>query len=478
MSEEVSIWSTDRRGKGLDSPGPSEHRTPFERDYDRLLFSSAIRRMADKAQVFPFERDGNVRNRLTHSHEVSNLARSIGHRIVRNTGVFKDEKKYGTEIKDAVPVILASVGLAHDLGNPPFGHQGENAIRAWFHSKERELFFTGQSELLSADHRQDFLNFEGNAQTLRLLSCLQVTAGDNGLDLTAATLAALMKYTAPSGRASKSAGRQNVSLKKPGYAASESDLVDWVRDRTGLLEGQRHPLTWIMEACDDIAYSVLDVEDAMKRAIASPEDVLHHLRSKCGGKPKVVFDSLQKNFEKCDSIDDPARAREVKASYLRTGIIQMFVVHVTSEFEEHKDAIFGFSHGKALLEGDSEQAALCEELKAFARVNTYNHPSVLRAELEGDTAISSLMDWFWMAIQNREVQDDLASRRTDAFSKYVYAIISDNYRWEVERSDCDAKLSVRYRELRLLADMISGMTDDYVIELYQKLKRLADGRRS
>ena len=162
-------------------------RKEIERDYDRILFSTPIRRLANKTQVFPLEENVAIRNRLTHSHEVSNLARSIGVRIAfdRAKQVFGDDPKRHErlQVKRNVPALLAAVGLAHDIGNPPFGHQGEIAIREWFSDNSEDT-----------EQHDDFLHFDGNAQTFRLLTRLQVLNDDFGLNLTVATLAALMKY--------------------------------------------------------------------------------------------------------------------------------------------------------------------------------------------------------------------------------------------------------------------------------------------
>lgn len=469
----TGIWSATRRGKATDGheavpSGDDNHRTHFERDYDRLLFSPAVRRMADKTQVFPLEKHASVRNRLTHSHEVSNLARSIGHRLVRRfPELFPEE-----DVKAAVPSILAAAGLAHDLGNPPFGHRGEEAIRSWF-ERHKELFKSEHGDL-TQDQQSDFLEFEGNAQTLRLLGCLQVSSGGYGLDLTAATLATIMKYTAPAARSGKERANGNAALKKPGFALSEQSLVDWIRAETGLKEGCRHPLTWIMEACDDIAYSVLDVEDAIKKSIVSPEDAIHHLSRECPN-PDSLWLTLERDFEKCDAEMAPERAREIKSSYLRTRFIEHFIISVSQTFANNYSAIERFEHRTALLECGSDASKLYSELKSFARRHAYNHPNVLRKELEGANAISWLMDCFWRAISSREKTGELTSRRKGPFASYVYSLISENYRWECEMGTSAAGLPIRYRELRLLADMVAGMTDKYVMELCDSLEPFRDG---
>lgn len=229
---------TSRTGGNQPASSDGEHRTPFERDFDRILFSTPVRRLADKTQVFPLEKHDSVRTRLTHSHEVSNLARSIGTRLVAQTDIFSDiEQPLRT-----VPPLLAAAGLAHDLGNPPFGHQGENAIRSWFKDRRESGIFTGIEQ---EKHTSDFLVFEGNAQMLRLLTKLQLKSDDYGLDLTYATLATLLKYptsswdskAADKAKAPTSFGASvpsALSAKKPGFFASEEAIIAQIWEMTHL----------------------------------------------------------------------------------------------------------------------------------------------------------------------------------------------------------------------------------------------------
>ena len=250
MSDWIKLLNSERRkhagNKQRSEPDETEERTEIERDYDRILFSTPVRRLADKTQVFPLERNDSVRNRLTHSHEVANLARSIGTSLVWGHKVADDVK--GS--KRDIPAMLAAVGLAHDLGNPPFGHQGEHAIQSWFKAKaenEPRAF-----EGLNKAQKSDFFNFDGNAQTFRLVTRLQLVDHEYGLDLTYGTLAALLKYPCDASNVSK----DNAATKKSGVFQSEKVIAEEVWKQTGLRLGQRHPLTYIMEACDDIAYSV------------------------------------------------------------------------------------------------------------------------------------------------------------------------------------------------------------------------------
>jgi len=248
------------------------------------------------------------------------------------------------QILSAAPVILATVGLAHDLGNPPFGHQGEFAIGRWF--EENKTLFDGgcvpgsavSFEPVPAESQKDFLKFEGNAQTLRLVSRLQNTLGPSGLNFTAASLAALMKYTVPSSKTAKG----NASTKKFGFFLSESDVVEWVREQTGLMEGQRHPLTWLMEASDDTAYSILDVEDAIKKELFSPEDLRAFVHSKFRNSPdgEGLANRLNDDFQKTDDRGgDLTRIKEIKTSYIRTRLIESVLTGAANEFLSDLEAL-------------------------------------------------------------------------------------------------------------------------------------------
>ncbi|MBV2082223.1 MULTISPECIES: dGTP triphosphohydrolase [Pseudomonas] len=253
----TQLLNQKRRKDKLKPEGASASangRFEIERDYDRILFSAPTRRLADKTQVFPLDNNDSVRTRLTHSHEVATLARSIGLRLVYEyEGIFEGAGS-SEFIQRSIPALLAAIGLVHDLGNPPFGHQGEYAIRNWFLTNKAKVFGGNSKDAF------DFVHFDGNAQTLRLVSKLQILNDQYGLNLTYATLAALIKYPVSTSSIDKE------KWKKQGYFSSEEKIVSEVWEETGLSEGVRHPLTYIMEACDDIAYSVLDAEDTVKKA--------------------------------------------------------------------------------------------------------------------------------------------------------------------------------------------------------------------
>lgn len=469
-----TIWSGRRlREKDLSDGDPRGWRSYFQQDYDRLLFSTPVRRLADKTQVWPMDENDGVRTRLTHSHEVANLARSIGTRIAHASAT----DIFGADLHHVVQPILSSIGLAHDLGNPPFGHQGEAAIGNWFKVREGWIFDSFGPEAEGAEKlntekvakalRTEFLKFDGNPQGFRLVTRLQTHVDRVGLDLTAGTLAALLKY--PVG--ARNLDESHASNKKVGYFESERDIVEDVRAKAGLSEGQRHPLTWIMEACDDIAYSILDVDDVMKKKIISPDDVLTILMhdSRSSGSQAVVEAGIR--FKKVhDGGRDADVARDIKIGYLRAFLIEELIQGASAAFLDASDAIFAFTHEKPLMDA----IPLCEALKSVARKHAFSNPAVLKMEAIGASALDGLMSFFWRAISERKDFQDISSRRTSAVAKYGWSLVSPNYIEEACRPKCDTNDSaaVRYRELRLLTDMVSGMTDSFALKLWAQVRQI------
>ncbi|EDY19435.1 dGTPase [Chthoniobacter flavus Ellin428] len=237
-----------------------ERRSEIVRDHGRAVFSTPVRRLQDKAQVFPLEPIDAVRTRLTHSMEVSSVARDLAHAVAAK---LFEGKIVDSQQAYEIEMIAATVGLIHDIGNPPFGHAGEKAIQDWFEEHPKVFKkFPKKSERL----KKDFLKFEGNAQTIRLLAKLQILSDRSGLNLTYATLSAACKYTANSLEIGKPKNQHDRS--KLGYFTSEDDLIKNIRSKTGTA-GSRNPITFLAEASDDIVYSAVDVEDGVKKGVLS-----------------------------------------------------------------------------------------------------------------------------------------------------------------------------------------------------------------
>lgn len=439
----------DRKGENTGTKGS---RTELERDYDRILFATPTRRLADKTQVFPMEASDSIRTRLTHSLEVSNLARSIGNVLAFEyaSEIFGDRHDE-LNIKRKVPALLAAAGLVHDLGNPPFGHQGEVAIRTWFEEKSI-LDSTG-----IPDVHKDFLKFDGNPQTFRLLTKLQILNDDFGLNLTYSTLATIVKYPVLWGSGN------NRGYKKSGIFESERNVIEDVWNETGLSEGIRHPLTYIMEACDDIAYAVIDAEDTVKKGYASFYDLMEHLKHFQDSVVDEVVKSAEKKNKKYKKEDlSSAELNEISMQMFRVFAIYHLVDKVVKCFVDKCSAIMAndISQPFELVE-NSEGKVLCEALKEFDSKYAFSNKGVLRLELVGHNYITKTMDMLWRAIRKPE----------SPFARYACHLISENYR----RAHKKSRQSKDYKDCQLLCDSISGMTDNYLIGFHDELRPLFDG---
>lgn len=430
--------------------GTAIGRMELERDYDRILFAAPTRRLADKTQVFPMEENDSVRNRLTHSHEVSNLARSIGIRIAFEHA----EKVFGAdherlEVKRNIPSLLAAVGLAHDLGNPPFGHQGELAIQQWF--KEGSC---GDSK----DVDLDFSEFDGNAQTFRLLTRLQVLNDEFGLNLTVATLAALLKYPSVYGSGNKG------GFKKYGVFNSEKTIIQEVWQQTGLVEGVRHPLAYIMEACDDIAYSIIDAEDTVKKGYASFYDLMDHLESYKQSDSviqKVVGVSRKKNEEFKKDLLSSRELNDISMQMFRVTAISEMVLSATTIFVDNIEGMLDGSidPGFELIK-NSNCAQLCSSVKKFDYAHGFQNREVLRLELQGNNYIKNMMAMLWRAVSRGDDENY-------PFERYVFGEISENYRRVYNSSGKSL-----YDKYQLICDTLSGMTESHLVNKHDEYKAL------
>lgn len=261
------LLSADRLGKS-ETKVMAEGRSSFHQDYDRVVFSSAFRRLQDKTQVFPLAKSDYVRTRLTHSLEASCVGRSLGMQVgLRLTKANKLPKQVDAS---GVGMIVSTACPAHDIGNPPFGHAGEQAICEWFEGNGKKFL-----DPLTNAEKADFLKFEGNAQGFRILTRLQHPDDEGGLQLTHATLAAFSKYPTPSVEAGSKNAQRNVGAKKHGFFDADRTLFRRVAEGVGLepkvqVEGWcRHPLAYLVEAADDICYSTIDLEDGIRRGHVS-----------------------------------------------------------------------------------------------------------------------------------------------------------------------------------------------------------------
>ncbi len=364
-----------------------EIRTEVQRDYGRAIFSTPVRRLQDKAQVFPMEPIDAVRTRLTHSLEVSSVARDMAIEIaaqLERKGVISP-----VQARD-IETIGATCGLIHDLGNPPFGHAGEQAIQSWF--KDNADFVNG----LPDQYRQDLDLFEGNAQTIRLISKLQVLSDRFGLNFTAATFSAAAKYSASSTEVDPDS--EKVRLKKLGYFQSESEVVNIVREKTGTGE-RRNPVTLIVEAADDIVYSVVDLEDAIKKGVIRWDEIEDILEQSIDSVGEELLGRTSRaaraKIQKASVILDGQGKDEGISQYFRTFTIGFAVPAVCQKFIQEYDAIMKGEFEKELLY-ETSAGALYKILKnEIGRKRVYQAKATLRLEVLGRNVIHDLMKIFW-----------------------------------------------------------------------------------
>jgi dGTPase len=429
----LKLLSPERLGASTEhAVGHSPDRSRFQQDYDRIVFTSALRRLKDKTQVFPLAQSDYVRTRLTHSLEASCVGRSLGSMVGR---AIVDRHGLAPEVHPSdFGAVVAAACLAHDIGNPPFGHAGEDAMRAWFAS--HSAYLAG----LDPDQRADLLNYEGNAQGFRILTHLQNPTNPGGLQLTCAVLATFAKYPRRSHLAEPLAGK---SARKFGYFQAEAGLFAEVADTVGLIprvEGAwfRHPLTFLVEAADDTCYLVVDIEDGVQQGCVSPEQAEELLLDLAGG---IEAASRLKHLE------DPKRRIE----YLRARAIGRLVDEAARIFLENEAAILDGSFDHALFDVSPVGETL-HKVRKVAEEQIYNARQVMEVMAAGYEVISGLLDGY---------VDGACGPQTARNRVWANLLPADFDQTAGESN---------YLRLLQVADMIAGMTDSYAVSAYRRLK--------
>lgn len=449
MMEWKQLLSPHRVGSSR--PGEiSQARSPFQRDFDRIVFSGSFRRLQDKTQVFPLVKADYVRTRLTHSLETSSIARSLGSAV----GVFLcDNFDLGEAQPSDVGAAVAAAALAHDIGNPPLGHAGEEAIRHWFTHSD-----VGRStrDVMNENEAADFEFYEGNAQGFRVLAKLEMPDQRGGMQLTCATLAAFAKYPCASRVARKPSG---VAGKKFNFFRSEEDLFREMAEHTGLIEAgpsawQRHPLAYLVEAADDIAYRIVDFEDGQRLGLIDYQELERFFLE--------IIDS-ERSAEYVATIESPLR----KTEFLRAQVIGRLVAQCAKVFIDHHDELLKGTLEKPLLSYIESQEPL-ERIAARSTRDLYQHRAVAEVIGAGFEMVSGMLDIFVPCVN--EMALEKTSGKTASYrSRRMSALIPD---MEHHLADEEWKRSAYLRLLRIL-DYISGMTDSYAVGLYQKLKGIS-----
>jgi dGTPase len=447
-----SIASTARRWQslisarrpGADGPGRealAPERTAFQQDYDRIVFTSAFRRLKDKTQVFPLSRSDYVRTRLTHSLEASCVGRSLGAIVGREIIA----RHHLTEVDAAdFGAIVAAACLAHDIGNPPFGHAGEDAIREWFKASgllERYAFTPAQ--------RADFAHYEGNAQGFRVLTRLQNPANP-GLQLTAAVLAAFTKYP----RASWLEGQplSGASAKKFGFFQHDACAFVQVAAAAGLperlpnLAWQRHPLAYLVEVADDTCYLIVDLEDAARLGFVRAGDAESLLANLAGDS--IHEGKLQRLFEPKERIE-----------YLRAKAIGRLLEAAAAVFLENEAALLDGAFAGDLLSASPLDAPL-DAVKKIARECIYTARPALEIETAGFEVLGGLLALFVAAVESAAGERPMTTRE-----RMLLKLLPPQFLGTQGLPDPDP-----YVRFLSVADFVAGMTDSYAVNLYRKLK--------
>lgn len=411
-----------------------ENRSEFQRDYDRLVFSAPFRRLQNKTQVFPLPGSIFVHNRLTHSLEVSCVGRSLGNDVAK--AILNRQPELQDSFLPEIGSIVSAACLAHDLGNPPFGHSGEKAISTFFSEGK------GQSlkSLLSPMEWDDLTHFEGNANAFRLLTHQFEGRRKGGFVLTYPTLASIVKYPFSSSLAGEKS--------KFGFFTTEEESFRRIATELGLvklsdqpLKYARHPLVYLVEAADDICYQMMDIEDAHKLKILTTEETQSLLMD--------YFDEeRQQHIRKTFGF---VKDKNEQIAYLRSSVIGLLIRECTGIFLNNEEHILAGTFEGALIKHISERPKKAyEQCAAISMAKVYRSRDVLDIELAGFRVISTLLELMTEAVTSPE----------KAYSKLLINRISEQY---------NIKAPALYERVQAVLDYVSGMTDVFALDLYRKI---------
>ncbi|MDE7157152.1 MAG: deoxyguanosinetriphosphate triphosphohydrolase [Lachnospiraceae bacterium] len=461
--------------------------SPFERDYERIVSSAAFRRLQDKTQVFPLSKSDFVRTRLTHSIEVSTIAKQLGIMCFQNTSSYQhslkdcDEtssEKLRTKRVGDIEAILSCAGLLHDLGNPPFGHVGEEIIREWFRENlknVRLLKSDGEkpvSDMLNKKQIADLENFEGNAQALRILSKAR---HQSEINLPFSIISTLIKYPTRSNEI----GEANIRHKMGCYQAEESVFIQIAKEvGTINAEGKviRHPLTYLVEAADDIAYMTADLEDAVKSGVVNIDVLLNFFRktyTSLGAENNESQQHIARTKEIIDKLDflnktekDKTKVMSQWGTYLRKWLMYVVCWRFSKSYDSILQGVFDYD-----LFYDNNHSLTVRLLKKAMSEFVFDSRIITEPEVSAQIILNFLLDKFVPAVVRFDSHGVMTTQ-----DKKVITLVSPNYiddyfkAKEVDGLTDEAELL--YRRILIATDFISGMTDGYAKTLYKKMSGL------
>ncbi len=429
------LFSSKRFGMEDYNDDKKHARTEYQRDYDRLIFSSPFRRLQNKTQVFPLPGSIFVHNRLTHSLEVASVGRSIGDIVGLQ---LREKYSQSTAHFEEIGAIVAAACLAHDMGNPPFGHSGEKAISTFFSEGKGRVL--EEQVLLEGGCWSDFIYFEGNANVMRLLMHQFYGKRKGGFAMTYPTLASIVKYP----YSSQLSGGHN----KFGFFSSEENDYSIIAEELGIIKVSsnplkyvRYPLVYIVEAADDICYQVMDIEDAHKLHLITTEKAFELLLNFFDEERKI---RRIKNMSLLTDVNE-------QIAYLRASVIGLLVNECSQVFIENEEKILSGTFKGSLIDSISDRSAKAYKICSdFAFENIYFSKEVLDIELAGYRIIGFLLDVFTDAILKPE----------HAYSKLLLQRMPKQYKPQSDDL---------YTRLQSVLDFVSGMTDVYALDLYRKI---------
>ncbi len=457
----------------------------IESDRGRILSAPALRRLQKRTQVFALELNASIRTRLTHSLEVSQNARFISKTILSK---LKDKglDTYGLEdLENAFSSTAEMTSLLHDIGNPPFGHFAEQTINKWISNNAVEILDSfkasdDDTKKLKKLLCKDICNYDGNAQAIRVITKLQ------RLNLSYTQILSVLKYTrgAYQDRPSKDADLSYL-MKKPGFYYSEKEFIEKVQKALHVKSGCRFPITYIMEAADDISYLTADLEDSVEKGILSLDDVYNLIKKECEKENEdYLLELIQKRYEQAKKNEEPYQFN-MFFTLVRAKLVTSLVYHVVDIYIDNHKEVFNGSFNWALLEYD-KQSKYYKAIKILQNISSeyiYQNKEVQTLELQGYAIVNGLLDVYKPLLQlsSNDFEKLIRSEKIDCFismrllkrisSKQVVAYRNDVKNINFKGQEKFQILEFYYR-VRLIIDYISGMTDDFALEEYKLLTAL------
>lgn len=456
----------------------------LEKDYKSIISSAAFRRLQDKTQVFPLDKSDFVRTRLTHSIEVSTIARQLGIMITRNTTQYLQEDfKNNSKFAEEIPVVLSCAGLLHDIGNPPFGHFGEVVIGEWFKRefKNPNFRYKGKpvGKVLQEQMKKDLENFEGNAQALRILSKVKNNQQGYDVNLTYGVLNTLIKY--PTNSLDFDGESEDIKKHKLGYFYAERNTMEYICTITGTKKEKeyiRHPLVYLMEAADDIAYATADLEDALKKGLFSLNQFIEYFDRKANDisnssykkyTQELIADLRKRINENDRSIEGDLIAFQKWMEHVRKWLMYIVSYRFSKSYTEIMNGTF-----KEDMFYETNHQESIKILKGAMKEFVYDNIEIIKLELSAKKIISPLMDDFIYAVLYWDADSSLEAEEysLSKADKKLISIISANYKEDYKCARTENEAENLYLRFLLVTDYISGMTDSYAKNLYQELNGL------